>query len=108
MAIAVHASPASGSIIHAVTACEITVTGASSNTLTGYDSTKHPASPEVVYYFSIEKSGSDSLVSPRFSVDSAGGFEWPDVIIPSAGTWTLHIRDDADDSSAASTSLVVS
>ncbi len=107
MTVAVHCSPASGSIIHATTACEITVTGASSNTATGYNTANYPASPQVVYYFSAEKTGSDSLVSPRFAVDSAGAAEWHDVIFPSAGSWTLHIRNNANDVSAANTALTV-
>jgi hypothetical protein len=108
MTIAVASSPASGSIIHAVSACEITVTGASANTLTGYDSTHFPASPAVVYYLSAEKTGADHLVSPRFSVSSAGTFEWPDVIFPSAGSWTVHLRNNTGDASAANVALTVS
>jgi hypothetical protein len=107
VAIAVHSDPGTGEITHAVTACEITVDGASANTSTGYDDDNYPASPAVVYYFSAEKSGVDSLVSPRFSVSADGDGEWHDVIFPSAGTWTLHLRNNADDSSAANTSLVV-
>lgn len=107
MSIAVASSPASGSITHAVTACEITATGASSNTLTGYDSTHYPASPEVKYYFSAEKTGVDSLVSARFAASSDGKGEWHDVVFPSAGTWTLRLRKNSDDSSVANISLVV-
>lgn len=108
MAVAVHSNPASGSIIHAETACEITVTGAASNTSTGYNASNYPASPQVLYYFSAEKSGSDALVSPRFAVSGDGDAEWHDVIFPSAGSWTLRLRKDSDDSSAANTTLVVS
>lgn len=108
MAIAVASNPASGSIIHAVTACELSVSGASSNTLTGYNSSNYPASPQVTYYLSAEKTGSNSLRSPVFAVSSAGAFEWPDVIFPSAGAWTLHLRKVSDDSSVANTALTVS
>ena len=108
MAIAVQAVPASGSIIDKTTALRVTCTGAASNTLTGYDVTKYPTSPQVVYYFSIEKSGQNSLVSPRFAVSSDGKAEWHTPIIPTAGTWSLVLRANADDSSVASTSLVVS
>lgn len=108
MSIAVASSPASGSIEHAVTACTLSVSGASSNTLTGYDPDNYPASPEVVYYLSAEATGEDSLVSPRFAVSSAGTYDWYDVIFPAAGTWTLHLRLDSDDSSVANTSLTVS
>jgi|SRR5882672_1595351 len=107
MALAVQSSPASGSITHALTGCEITVTGGSANTATGYNTSNYPASPAIVYYFSIEKAGSDSLVSPRFTVSSDGKAEWHSVIIPSAGTWSLVLRNNADNSSAATASLVV-
>lgn len=108
MALAVQAVPASGSIIDKTTALRVTATGLSSNTLTGYDNTKYPASPQLVYYFSIEKSGQNSLVSPRFASSSDGKAEWHCPIIPTSGTWSLVLRANADDSSVATTSLVVS
>jgi hypothetical protein len=108
MVAALHSIPASGSIEHIVTACEFTATGVASNTSTGYDDDNYPASPAVAYYFSLEKSGSDSLVSPVFVASADGTAEWHDVIPPAAGTWTLHLRKVADDSSAANLSLVVS
>lgn len=104
----VASTPASGSIESLVTACTLSVAGASSNTLTGYDSTHYPASPQVTYYLSAEASGEDDLRSPVFAVSSAGTHAWYDVIFPAAGTWTLHLRKVADDSSVANTSLVVS
>lgn len=108
MSIAVASSPASGEIESTVTACTLSVSGASSNTLTGYDDGNYPASPEVVYYLSAEATGEDDLVSPRFSVSADGTFDWYDVIFPAAGSWTLHLRKDSDDSSVANTALTVS
>lgn len=108
MAITVASSPASGSIESLVTACTLSIAGATSNTVTGYDNTHYPASPEITYYLSVEKSGEDDLRSPVFAVSADGEFAWYDVIFPASGTWTLHARKVSDDSSVANTSLVIS
>jgi hypothetical protein len=41
-------------VTHEVTAVHISSTALSPNTLTGYDATHYPASPQVTYYFSAE------------------------------------------------------
>jgi hypothetical protein len=94
--------------VHASQPINITVTGAASNTATGYNTNNYPASPELRYYFSIEKSGSDSLRSEIFSVGSDGTHTWPSVIIPSAGVWTARLRKASDDSSAATATITAS
>lgn len=86
----------------------IAATGADDNTLTGYDPDEYPSSPAVNYYFSIEKSGADSLVSEVFTTNSDGTHTWPSVIIPSAGSWTAHLRKASDDSSVASAAITAS
>lgn len=107
MTVTVASSPASGSITHAITACNLSVAGATSNTLTGYNSGNYPASPQVTYYLQGEATGQDHLRSPVFAVDSNGAFTWYDVIFPAAGSWTVHCRKVSDDSSVANTVLTV-
>ncbi len=88
-----------------VTAVHISSTALESNTSTGYDDDNYPASPEVTYYFSAELSGQDSGRSQVFSPNGGKGY-WEGWVPPAAGTWTIHVRKVADDSSVASTSLV--
>jgi hypothetical protein len=106
MAAAIAATPASGT--HLITAFNFAVTGVSSNDSTAYDSTKYPSEPALVYYISVEATGQDSLVSPRFTPAEAGTFAWYDVIVPAATTWSAVLRKDSDDSSVATASVVVS
>lgn len=95
-------------IIAGTTALFITSDDLPAYTSVGYDPDNYPASPAIQYYFSIEKSGEDSLVSQVFvPTASTGVGEWNDVIIPAAGSWTLHVRKVADDQSVANTSLTV-
>lgn len=107
MSAAVVVTPASGSITHLVTAVNTTCTGATANTTTGYDTTKYPSEPAVVYYFKWALAGQNSLYSPRFSPSESGTAEWNDLIIPAAGTWTVTLNDNADDSVKATASVVV-
>lgn len=106
MAEAIAAVPTAGT--HLITAFNFDVTGLSSNDATAYDDTKYPSEPALVYYISVEATGEDSLVSPRFTPAEAGTFAWYGVVVPSAATWTAHIRKDSDDSSVTSVSVVVS
>lgn len=108
MSVEIELDPASGEIENTVTAANITVTGATSNTLTGYDPDEYPASPEYLMYLQCALSGQTTMQSYRFAVNSEGEFTWPSVIFPAAGTWTVTARLDADDSQLASASVVVS
>jgi hypothetical protein len=104
---AVHITPASGSITHLVDACEITCTDVASNTLTGYDDTKYPASPAVVAFFKLSADGEDDLISPLLSTNADGTGAWPgSVIFPAAGTWTLDLIDSSDGSTQLATASV--
>lgn len=108
MVAAIVVSPASGSIISKKTAVNVSVTGAASNTATGYDSAKYPASPQVAYYFKAALAGQDSLKSYPLAVDSAGAHTFPSVIFPAAGSWTVTINRVSDDGVAATDTVVVS
>ena len=107
MTAAVVVTPASGSITHLTTACRVTCTGADNNTATGYSTANYPESPQVTYYFKWAKSGQDSLKSPVFSTNPGGTAEWNGVILPTAGTYTLTLNKAADDTVAATASVVV-
>lgn len=89
-----------------VTAVHISSTELDSNTLTGYDPDEFPSSPEVTYYFSAELAGQDDGRSQVFAPDGGHGY-WDGWVPPAAGTWTIHVRKVADDSSVANVSLVV-
>ncbi len=78
---------------------------APANTATGYDTDEYPASPQVTYYISIEKTGEDSLVSEVFSTNYDESHTWSSVIIPAAGAWTAHLRNAETDASAANTTV---
>jgi hypothetical protein len=88
------------------TAVHVSSTELPANTLTGYDPDVYPASPEVTYYFSAEKAGVDSLRSQVFAPDDGHG-EWHGVIFPSSGSWAVHVRATADDSSIANEGVTV-
>lgn len=88
-----------------VTAVHVSSTGLAPNTLTGYNASNYPASPQVTYYFSAELSGQNSGRSQVFAPNGGAG-EWPGWVPPAAGSWTIHVRKVSDDSSVANTTLV--
>lgn len=100
--------PASGSIVHVGSFCKVSCADVASNDEGAYDANARPTEPELRYYFKIAKSGQDSLKSHVFSTNSDGTAEWNNVLIPVAGTWTLTINDNSDDSVVATASVVVS
>ena len=101
-------TPASGSITHAVTVCDVACTVVPNNTNTGYNANNYPASPQVTYYFKFSRSGVDALKSPVFSTNPDGKAEWHDVIVPSAGSWTLGVYKTSDDTSVVTAAVTVS
>ena len=101
----VAADPTSGTAL--TTAFHVTCDSVANNDATAYDNTIYPTEPQISYYFKFALSGQDSLVSPIFSTNSSGIAEWPDVILPAAGTWTLTANDASDDSVAATVNVVV-
>jgi hypothetical protein len=90
-------------------AINLTSDAAPANTATGYSTSVYPHSPAILYYMTLEASGEDTLVSPRFTPDSVdGAYTWPSVVVPAAGTWTAHLRLDATDASVANTTVTAS
>ena len=104
---AVSVSPASGSIIAKVTGVNISATSLTANDDSAYDADLYPASPAVVYYFKCSLAGQDDLISERFS-PNGGTHQWPSILFPAAGSWTVGVYADADDSTIASASVTVS
>ena len=100
-------TPASGSITAAQDACRIDVTGADQNDDTAYDVNEYPASPAFVYQIRARATGQDDLLSPEFGVNETGGFSWPEVMFPAAGSWTVTLRDTSDDSQVATLAVTV-
>lgn len=109
MAAALAIVPASGSITAKKTVCRVNVTGADPNTLTGYDDTKYPSSPAIKYYLLFDApAGTDDKKSYVFTTSSDGKHEFNSFVFDAAGTWTIRLRDSADDSDAATLSVTVS
>jgi len=101
MAAALSIVPASGAITAKESACRVSVTGADSNRppdLTG---------GEFTYRIRARLAGQDDLVSHAFAPNAEGKHEWDNVIFPAAGSWTLTLRDTADDSQEATLSVTV-
>ena len=90
-----------------VDSCVLSCDEAPSNTDTGYDVDKYPASPQVVYRMRLSKSGEDDLVSEEFSTNADGEHEWPGILFPVAGSWTLDLEDVSDDAVKATASITV-
>jgi hypothetical protein len=93
-------------VTHAETAVHVSCDDLDANTLTGYDPDNYPASPEVTYYFSAELAGVDDARSQVFAPNGGHG-EWHGWVPPTAGTWSVHVRKVADDSSVADEDLEV-
>ena len=91
-----------------VSACRVNVTGADVSDLSAYDANKYPTAPEIRYYLSFEKAGADTGRSQVFSPAHDGSFEFNSYVFPEAGSWTVHLRKESDDSSAANLAVTVS
>lgn len=68
------------------------------------DSVNEETDAEIRHYMTLEATGEDTLRSPVFS----GDYEWEGVVIPAAGSWTAHLRLEADDSSEATLAITAS
>lgn len=101
-------TPASGSITSLTTAVLVHVDSATQNDDTAYDSALYPASPEIRYYLTFEKGGSELGRSYVFAVDENGDHDFMNYIFPSSGSWSVHLRKVSDDSSVANASVTVS
>jgi hypothetical protein len=106
MSVAVACVPAAP--IHITSACRVNVTGATQHDAGAYDPAKYPTEPAITYYLSFEEGGKSYGKSQRFQVAQDGGFEFNSYIFPHAGSWTIHLRKDSDDSSAANVAVTVS
>ena len=106
MTLAVTERHGEGDIIARQTAVHISCTDLPTNDDTAFDEDIYPASPAIVYYFSAEKTGVDSLVSQVFSPNGGHGY-WEGVIFPDDGDWDIHVRKVEDDSSVVDTTVTV-
>jgi hypothetical protein len=86
--------------------CAVTVAGADQNDDTAYNANNYPASPEMRYYLTFEKSSVEYGRSYIFGVDETGGHLFMNYVFPEAGTWVVHLRDESDDSSVANSGNV--
>ena len=107
MSAALAITPASGSVVATVSACRVDVSGADSNDVTQFDADAYPTAPEVRYYITAEEGGIEKGRSHVFA-PNGGAHQWNGYIFPYAGSWTLHLRKVADDSSVANVAVTVS
>lgn len=101
---AVSVSPASPRAT--VDACVVTVTGANQNDTGAPDTQVYPVQAEKRYYLTFEEGGVQKGRSYVFGVDENGGHTFVSYIFPDAGTYVVHLRDTADDSSVANSGNV--
>jgi len=88
--------------------CRVNIADAPVNDTGAYDVDLYPTEPEIRYYIAFEKAGADTGKSQVFSPAADGSFEFNSYIFPEAGSWTVHLRKDADDSSIANLAVTVS
>ena len=94
----------------AVDAVAITLTGLTSNDALAYSASTYPTEPEIVYHLAAVAPSSQTeydLASESFSVDADGTKVLLPWIFPVAGTWTLNLIDESDDSTPYTGTLVV-
>jgi len=104
MSVSVAVTPASprATIDH----CVVTVDDATQNDDTAYDTDVYPQSPELRYYLTFEKSSVEYGRSYVFGVSEDGAHVFMNYIFPTAGTWTVKLRDESDDSVVVSSGNV--
>lgn len=102
---AIAVSPTSGTAVKTVFNVNVTATAA--NTSVGYNASNYPASPQVTYRVRCRATGQPDLFSEFFSTGGDQAHTWPSVIFPAAGSWTVTLRDSADNQ-IATTSVVIS
>lgn len=107
MTASVDIDPTSGNITHLLTAAKITCSDEPSNDSASFDASEYPTEPAIVYKFVASLAGQDDLVSNTFSTNPSGTAEWPSVLFPAAGTWSVALKDTSDDSTVTSISVVV-
>lgn len=89
----------SGTVVKAQTAVHIEVAGAVANLSNG---------TEKRYYILVDSPvGVDDARSHVFQVSADGKHVWDDYIFPAAGSYTIKLRDMADDSDAATLGVTV-
>jgi hypothetical protein len=88
--------------------CRVDILDAPENTLTGYNASQYPSSPEVRYYVTFTEGGVEYGRTPVFSTSSEGKWQFNNYLFPHAGSWTLTLADESDDSTVATLAVTVS
>jgi hypothetical protein len=99
MAAAIAARSGSGTIVKALTAVHIEVTGDAANQSNGTENRR--------YILVDAPVGVDDARSHVFQVSSDGKHTWNDYIFPAAGSYTLRLRNMADDTDVATAVVTV-
>jgi archaellin len=99
--------PASGSVTAVISACRVTVSDAEDTDITTYDADATPAETAFRYRLVASATGEQDLVSPEFTASADGNWIWDNVIFPAAGSWTIDLIDQEDDSVTATLAVTV-
>jgi len=88
--------------------CRVDVSGADAFDLTAYNPAIYPSAPELRYYLAFVLGGADLGKSYDFGVDHTGAHQFNSYTFPSAGSWTIELRNAATDGVVASVGVTVS
>lgn len=105
MAAAVTAVPTGG--VHAKDVFRFDITGVTTHDAS-VDTSKYPVQAEKRYYLAYRENSAEWGRSQVFGVTPDGAFQIFDYIFPHAGSWTVSLRDTADDSEVATAAVTVS
>jgi hypothetical protein len=95
-------APVSGAITAKSTVCRITVAGAADNRA------PDDTGGTYAYYLLIDSpAGVDDGKSYAFNVSADGDHVFNNYVFPAAGSYTVRLRDSADDSDVATLSVTV-
>lgn len=88
-------------------AVRVDVAGASANDLTDYSTDQYPTAAELRCYLAFLLDSEELGRSYVFAVAQDGTHSFPNYIFPSAGSWSVELRDASDDSVLATQAVTV-
>lgn len=100
--------PASGSVTAGLSVCRVSVAGAEDTDISTYSTENLPRESDFRYRLVASADGEQDLVSPEFTASADGDWVWNSVIFPAAGSWTIDLIDQSDDSTTATLAVTVS
>ena len=90
-----------------LTFAKVLVEGADPNDTTAYTTVSFPTSPELRYYLSFTKGGFEYGRSYVFGVASDGTHEFENYVFPTAGSWSVLLKNAVTDATVATQAVTV-